>query len=806
MQELRFVLRQLVKSPGFTIAAVITLALGIGANVAVFSVMNAVLLNPTGIPHPDGLVALRAKYMAMADLQNISVSAPDFEDSLESRKIFQSAAAMQPGSFNYTAENARPERLVGARVTSEWFDVFQTRPVLGRAFRPEDDVPGANNVIVLSNKTWQTRFGGDQNIIGRKLDLNGQMFEVVGVMSADFNWPNEAQLWTPLAQPPERYHDENYRFNENLFAVARLQPGTTLAQANGFENSLSQAVKAKVGFAQNAGWGMFAVPLREFISGDLRKPLSILLAAVLLVLMIACANIAGLQLARATDHQHENSVRMALGASRARLMVQPLLQSLLLAIVGLGVGILFAVFVTPSLLYLAPVAIARNIDVHLSQWILLFASAVTVIAVLLCGSAPALYVAGSQFISSLREGGRSGTSSRSSNRMRSALVIAEITVAVFLLVCSGLLFESLETVERLSTGFDPQGVITATVALPRTNYDKPEKQVAFWQAAEQNLKNIPGVTAVGLVSDLPFGGNQGSASFSIKGQVLAPNNPGPHGHISLISPDYFQTMGIPVVRGRAFTDSDRMNTQQVAMIDETLARQYWPDKDVLNQYLSIDNGKTWLPIVGVVKHIKISALDAEANEGFYFLPVAQQANDAMSLVLKSRNSHPESLKTSMEAAIAAVDPRQAVFDVKTMEERVQDSLGSRRFVVVLLGIFAGLSLFLSALGLYAVITYLVRMRVREIGIRMAVGAQRGQIATMVLRHGVNLALGGCVLGLIVTFSAGQALRSMLYGVSLYNPVTALGACVVLAALVLLASYLPARRAMSIDPVEALRED
>jgi predicted permease len=804
MQELRFAIRQLVKSPGFTIAALITLALGIGANVAVFSVMNAVLLNPTGIPHPDGLVALRAKYTAMADLQNIGISAPDFEDSLESRKVFQSAAAMQPASFNYSAVNARPERLVGARVTSQWFEVFQARPMLGRAFHPEDDVPGANHVIVLSNKTWQSRFGGDAGIIGRKLDLNGQLFEVIGVMPADFDWPNQAELWSPLAQPPARYHDQNFRFNENLFAVARLQPGTTLEQANAVEDSLSQAVKAKVGFAEKAGWGMFAVPLREFISGNLRKPLSILLAAVLLVLMIACANIAGLQLARATDHQHENSVRVALGASRARLMAQPLWESLLLALVGLGVGILFAVFVTPSLLYLAPLAIARNIDVHLNRQILLFASAVSVIAVLLCGSAPALYVASSQFISSLREGGRSGTSSRSSNRMRSALVIGEITVAVFLLVCSGLLLESLKAVERLSTGFDPQGVMTATVALPGTIYDKPEKQVAFWHAAEQNLKNIPGVTAVGLVSDLPFGGNQGSASFTIKGQVLAPNSPGPHGHISLISPDYFQAMGIPVLRGRTFTDSDRMNTQQVAMIDETLARQYWPGKDVLNEYLSID-GKTWISIVGVVKHIKISALDSEANEGFYFLPVAQQSNDAMSLVLKTRNS-PESLKPAMEAAIAAVDSRQPIFDVKTMEQLVEESLGSRRFVVVLLGIFAGLSLFLAALGLYAVIAYLVRMRVREIGIRMALGAQRGQIAAMVLRHGVNLALAGCVLGLIVTFSAGQALRSMLYGVSLYNPVTALGACAALGALVLLASYLPARKAISIEPVEALRED
>lgn len=806
MRELRFALRYLLKSPGFALAAVITLAFGIGANVAVFSVMNAVLLNPTGIPHPDGLVALRAKYTAMADLGNISVSAPDFQDSLESTKVFQSAAAMQQGSFNYSAENSRPERLVGARVTSAWFDVFQAKPLLGRTFRPEDDVPGASNSVVLSYQLWKQRFGGDPSMVGRKLDLNGQSFEVIGVMSPDFNWPNQAQLWSPLAQPPARYHDPNFRFNENLFAVARLQPGISLEQANAVEDSLSQAVKAKVGFAQKAGWGMFAVPLREFISGNLRKPLSILLAAVMLVLLIACANIAGLQLARASDRQHENSVRVALGASRARLMIQPLTESLLIAIFGLAFGVLFAWLVMPSLLLLAPDAIGRNIDVHLNVGIMLFASAICVLAVLLCGSAPALYVASSQFISSLREAGRSGTSSRSSSRMRSVLVVGEITVAVFLLVCSGLLLESLKAVERLSTGFNPDGVMTATVALPGSIYNTDAKQAAFWEAAQQNLKNIPGVSDAALVSDLPFAGNQGSASFSIKGQVLPPNSPGPHGHIDLISPGYFQALGIPVIRGRAFTDSDRANTQQVAMVDETLARQYWPDQDVLTQYISLDNGKTWASIVGVVKHVKISSLDSEANEGFYYIPVAQNPNNAMSLVVRTTSSHPEALTAAIQAAIAAVDSRQPIFDDKSMEQRVEDSLGSRRFVVVLLGIFAGLSLFLAALGLYAVIAYLVRMRAREIGIRMALGAQHGQIAAMVLRHGFKLAVAGCVLGIVVTFSAGQALRSMLFGVSLYNPITALGACVALGALVLLASYLPARRAINIQPVEALRED
>ena len=807
LQELRYGLRQLRKSPAFTLTAILTLAFGIGANVAVFSVMNAVLLNPSGLHNPQGLVALRAKY-TLGGLSNISMSAPDFQDALEGRNIFDTAAIMQPGSFNYSGSNAEPVRLQAARVSWRWFDVFQVKPYLGRNFRLEDDQPNANYSVVLSYSTWKQRFGGDPGIVGRKLQLNEQTYEVIGVMGPEFGWPNQAEFWTPLALPPNRFFDRNFRYNENLFAVARLRPGATLQQANAYLNLRAQEVIASEGansFGQRAGWGMFAMSLVDFVAGDLRKPLFLLLGAVALVLLIASLNIAGLQLARASDRERETSIRVALGAPSGRLIAQAFLESFLLACGGLAVGLLLAKTVIPLLMLLAPENLVRNIQVQLQTPVLLFVSGIVLLAVLLCGSAPAWQMTRFRWVQALRESGRSDNASRARQRLRSGLVVCEIAVAMLLLVSAGLLVSSLKKVEQVETGFDPRGLMSGRVSLPRSVYSSDEKQAAFYAAALDQLKNIPGVADAAWSDALPFDGQGGEASFDIKGRPTAPGDPGPHANIRVISPGYFHTLRIPIVRGREFTPEDRASTQKAAIVDEALAKQYFPNQDPLGQQLGF-GGKDYYTIVGLVSHARVSSLDSDSIEGTYYFDISQVTSPNASFVVRTNLSHPEQLRPQLESAIRTVDPSQPVYDLRTMEEWVDSSLVSRRFLVVLLSTFAGLSLFLAVLGLYGVVTYMVKMRVREIGVRMALGAQRSDVRKMILKSGAELAVIGSVLGIFATFVIGQALSSLLYQVSLYNPATLLSTSALLAAVVLLASYLPAWRASNLNPMETLRDN
>jgi predicted permease len=807
VQEVRYGLRQLRKSPAFTITAVLTLTFGIGANVAVFSVMNAVLLNPSGLHNPQGLVALRARY-TLGGLSNISVSAPDFQDALEGRKIFASAAIMQPDSFNYTGADAQPVRLQAAKVSWQWFDVFQVKPYLGRAFRIEDDQPNSNYSIVLSYNSWRQRFGGDPGIVGHKLQLNEQTYEIVGVMGPEFGWPNNAEFWTPLAFPSNRFFDPHFRFNENLFGVARLRPGMTINQANAYLNTRAEEEIQREGansFAKRAGWGMFSMSLVDYVAGDLRKPLFLLLGAVALVLLIASLNIAGLQLARASDRQRETSIRMALGAPSARLIAQAFLESFLLACGGLALGLLLAKTVIPLLLLLAPANLVRNIQVQLQTPVLLFVAGVVLLAVLLCGSAPAWQMTRFKWVKALRESGRSDSSSRGRQRVRSALVICEIAVAMLLLVSAGLLVSSLKKVEQVETGFDPHGLMSARVSLPRSIYGSDGKQAAFYTAALDQLKGIPGVTDAAIADSLPFTNQGGSGSFQIEGRPTAPGDPGPHAVIRAISSDYFRTLHIPVLRGREFTPEDRATTQKVVIVDETLAKQYFPNQDPLGQRLNF-GGKDPYLIVGLVKHARISSLDSDSGEGINYLNLTQSPDNSASVVVRTNLSHPEQLRAGIERAIHNVDPNQPLYDATTMEQWVEDSLVSRRFLVILLSAFAGLSLFLAMLGLYGVVTYMVKMRVREIGVRMALGAQRSDVLMMVLRTGAQLAVIGSVLGIFATFLAGQALSTLLYQVSLYNPATLLSTSALLATVVLLASYLPARRASKLNPMETLRDN
>ena len=808
INEFKYAIRQLAKSPGFALVSVLTLALGIGANIAVFSVTNAILLNPSGIPHAANLVALRAHYGALSDLASISLSAPDYGDAANGKEIFSAAAVMNARGFNFSRENANPELLNGAQVSAGYFDVFEVRPALGRVFTAEEDQPGAAPVVVLSHDTWKQRFGSDPGIIGRSLILNQQSYKVIGVMGSEFKWPNQAELWVPIALPPARYHDKEYRYNENLFGVARLRPGVTLQQANVYLNMKAEQNIASEGtgsYGRVSGWGMFSVPLAEFIGGSLRKQLSVLLGAVGLVLLIACANIAGLQMARATARQRDQAVRVALGASRWKLIQQALTESIVLTIAGLALGFLVAYAVAPLLLRGLPPMLADHLQLSFRGPVLLFVVVIAVFCSLLCGVVPAWHRTQPGWFNALAESGRSGTSGKVSQLARSWLVIIQVAISLMLLAGAGLLFSSLQAVESVETGFQPFGVVSARFSLPRTVYEKDEKQAAFLSSLEDHLRSIPGVTSTAIVDSPPFGNDGGMSSFYIQGRPRASNDPGPHGSIRQISPGYFSTLRIPVLQGREFTDEDRQNTEQVAIVDEVLARQYWPGQSPLGQHIAFNdpNKGPWYTIVGLTSHARASSLESDTNEGFYYLALAQSPSPTAAVMARSTRPA-ESVATDLAAAVRAVDSSVPIYDVKTMEERVNDSLTGRKFVVILMGVFAVLALLLSAVGLYGVISYSVRLRTRELGVRMALGAQRGRVLQLVLMQGLRMAALGVVLGLVMAAVLGRVFSSLLFKISMLHVVPWAAATAVLVATVLLATYLPARRAASIEPMKALR--
>jgi predicted permease len=807
-QTFRYSLRQFRKSPAFTITAVLTLALGIGANIAVFSVTNAVLLNPSGIPHPERVVALRAKY-AMGDLSNISMSAPDIGDAMADTNQLSAVAAMQPGRFNYAPGGTTPTKIDGSQVTYQWFDVFDARPILGRTFRPEEDMPEANREVVLSYRAWKHRFGGDASIVGHTIMLNERPYEVVGVMGPEFNWPNTAEMWVPLGLKPERFHDPNDRYNESLFAVGRMRPGVTVDQINSYLSVKASQVVASEGansYAKASGWGMFSKPLVELISGDLKKPLAILIGSVGLVLLIACANIAGLQLARASGKQREVSIQIALGASRARLIQQAFVESSVLALMGAVLGIIFANIAIPLLLSVAPPSLSANLTVKADASVLAFVTVAAVVCAILCGITPAWHMTHVRWFQTLQESGRSETLSKARQHLRSALVVCEVAVAMLLLTGAGLLVRSLNHLEQVQVGFEPKQMMSAVVSLPMSKYKEDAQQAAFFTALDEQLRSQPGVSDVVIADCVPFVDMCGSASFGIVGRPQAPNDPGPHGYIRTISPGYFSALKIPVLRGRTFTSSDRSGSAEVAIIDDILAHQYWPNQDPVGQYIALGSKHPKIEILGVVGHARRSSLESDGSEGTYFLSMGQFPSPDASIAVRTSTSNPATMGSVIQGAVRAVDPNQPVYDLKTMEQRVNESLVGRLFLVVLLSIFAGLALLLATLGLYGVINYGVKLRVREIGIRMALGAQRSDVLQMILRQGVRLAAFGLVLGVIGVFVAGRALSSLLYQVSLFNPMTLLVTSILLAATVLLASYLPARRAAQLDPMRTLREE
>ena len=803
-KDSRYAVRTLLKTPGYTLVALATLALGIGANTAIFSVVNQVLLNPAGVVHPERIVSLRVRYDKLA-LHNIGVSIPDFADVLHSTQQFDAAALIDQGDFNYTGSTV-PERLVGASVTWRWFDVFGAKAKLGRAFQPEEDRPNANREAVLSYAAWKRLFGQDAGAVGRTIELNRLPYRIVGVMGPEFRWPVDVDLWVPLGLADSVYTEGN-RFNESYNAMARLKPGLAFARANAFVEVIGSRVRNSGtqggAYAKDSAWGMFLLPFTDFIAGDTKTPMLVLLGAVGFVLLIACSNIAGLMLARASGRSREIAVRAALGAGRWDLIRQSLAESLVLALGGAVVGLGVAFAGLKGLLALAPEGLPVAVGVHMDVTVLAFTVLTAVVAGILFGVAPAWQISRLDRYELLKEGGRANTGSLGRQQLRAALVVAEVALALVLLVGAGLFLRSLAALEAVNPGFQPNGVITAGLSLPETHYADRGKRIAFFRAVLGNLAAMPGVTSAAAALPVPFSGDGGSASFAIEGRPSPPGDPGPHGDVGYVTPDYFAALKIPIRKGRVFTDLDRQDTEPVVLVDETLARQYWPGEDPIGKHLRRGRRAPWATIVGVVRHVKNADLGGEDVKGKYYFPLYQDPPPMARFVVRTL-SDPGRLAAGIRDAVRSVDGTQPVSQVRLLPEMVNSSLAPRRFVVTVLSVFAGTALLMAVIGLYGVISYAVTQRTQELGVRMALGAQQGEILKLVLGQGMRLAGAGAASGLVVSVIASLLLRNELFHVSSFDPLTFTLMAAVLIGAALRASYIPARRATRVDPMVALR--
>jgi len=800
--KLRIAFRSLRKAPGFSLVVIFTLALGIGANTAIFSVVNAVLLNPAGISQPEQVIAVRVKYDKL-NLKSINISPPDFADVRNSTQIFQHTAVMDGADVSYVV-GGTPERLQAAMVSAQWFDVLGTKPELGRVFRPEEDQPNASGVAVLSHSSWKRLFGGDTAALGKSMELDGKLYRIIGVMGPECHLPIQTDLWLPMGLESNTFRESN-RYNEWQFAIARLKPGYSLEQANAFLQVLSDRVRNNPESGRNAregAWGLFAVPVTDFIAGNSKKPLLILLASVGFVLLIACANIAGLMLARASGRAREYAIEAALGAGRSDLVAKSMLESVLLSSAGALLGLVFAVQGTDLLLSFAPERLAGMV-VPLDRYVLLFTAALFVVAALLFGFGPAWQAAWKRNFSDLQEGGRSGTVGSIRQRARSVLVVAQIALALVLLVGAGLFLRSLARLEDVSTGFNPSGVMTGAVALPENHYVKPEKRAAFLRAVTDRLRSTPGVVAAAPALPLPFSGNLSSGSFAIEEKLPSPGQPAPQADKRRIGPDYFRVLSIPLRSGRAFAEQDRIGSEPVVIIDVNLANRYWPNENPVGKHVREGATTPWSTIVGVVGHVKHESLEGDAGKGVYYSPIFQTPPTSATFAVRGQ-SDPVSLATAIREAVHAIDPALPVYRMVTVRNMVSASLDTRRFVVRLLGFFALAALALSVLGLFGVISYSVAQRTKEIGIRIALGAQRREVLAMVAGQGIRLVTVGVVIGFAASLALGGLISTQLYQVSPFDPVTfALTAAVIIAA-ALIASVLPARRAAKVDPMVALR--
>jgi putative ABC transport system permease protein len=800
-QDFLYAVRRLLKAPGFTLVAVVTLALGIGANSAIFSVVNGVLLKPLPYPEPDRLVGV----YHTTDGQRAVMSGPNFTDVSRAATSFESAAAISTGRMILTGEG-EPTRLAIAEVSASLFSVLRVRPALGRAFNADENTPGRNNLVILSHGLWQQRFGSDPSVIGRRITLDGVSKEVVGVMPAGFSYPSGRDAWLPVD------YDEGFVTKQRgawyLSVVARLKPGVTPQQSAAEVEAIGRNLARQYPDA-NAEIGMTTYPLLEAMVGNIRPSVMILLGAVGFVLLIACTNVANLLLARAATRETEMAVRTALGAGRGRLVRQLLTESVLLSLVGAGFGLLLAVWGVELLTNLKPQGIPRLDNVRIDGVVILFTIAVGVVTGVLFGLVPA-FAATRGLSATLKESGRGAVTSRSAGRVRGALVVTELALAVMLLVGAGLLMRSFIKLQAVDPGFKVDPALTFDLTLPDARYKEMEQQIAFYDQLLPRLRGLPGVQAASAVMGLPLAGLDFIISFEVAGRPPVPPAQQPSMQVRVATPEYFSTLGIPLKRGRMFTEDDRLQSPKVVLITEAAAKQYFPNEDPIGRTIKLGWGRgpgkprAGGEVVGIVGDIKAEGLD-EPNPPQIYMPLRQWPVSFMTVVLKT-SVPPTSLTEAARAQVAAIDPNLPLSNIGTLDAIVAKSISQQRFYMTLLSVFAAVALVLAAIGIFGVLSYAVSQRTREIGIRMALGAQERTVIGLVVRQAMALVAAGVVAGTLLALYLSQTMTKMLFSVRPTDPTTFVSVAAVLAGVALLASYLPARRATRVDPIVALRSE
>jgi putative ABC transport system permease protein len=805
LHDIRYAIRMLLKQPGFTAVAVLALALGIGANTAIFSIVNAVLLRPLPYADPGQLVMVWMDYRVGGNKEDIH-SWPAYVDYRDGNTTFASMAGYTNASLNLTG-TGEPERILGASATASFWDVMRTPPLLGRVFTPEENTQGNDRVIVLSHGLWQRRFAAQRSIVGQEIEVDGAKRTVIGVMPPAFRFPEKnTDFWVPLAISPEL---QAQRAAYWLTIVGRLKPGVTVEQARPEMEAIAKRLETQFP-ESNANTGVNLVSLRDQTVGRVRPALYVLLGAVALVLLIACANVANLLLSRAAAREREFAIRSAVGAGRAQIVRQLLVESVVLGVVAAAVGVGLAIFGLDALKAMLPADMPRVDQIGVDARVLGFTLAVSMVTAVAFGLVPALQASKPKLSETLKEaGGRSGSGGVRSRQVRRLLVIAEVALAIMLLVGAGLLIKSFNRLQSVDLGFRTDRMLTVELQLPPSKYGDGNARRPFHAALLERLANLPGVEGAAATTSILLTNTPNSGYFNIEGRPTPRAGERIEVTIDSVSPNYHQLMGTPLLRGRAFTDADGPDAPRVVLINEAFARRFFAGEDPVGKRMNYGDNpdqtqNPWRTIVGVVADTRRNGFDREVRPESY-IPLQQRPSGWTTYVIRTSSSQPTTLVSAVRSAVRQIDPDLPIFGIKTMDELMSETTAQRRLNTVLLGTFAGLALVLAAVGIFGVMNYSVTQRTQEIGIRLALGAQRGDVLKLVVGQGMMLALIGVAVGLFGAWALTRLLANMLYGVSATDPVVFVAVAGLLALVAVVACYLPALRASRVHPTVALRE-